>query len=95
MTATSIDMVLQQMSELAYAMVAVPSELRSIKCDLGEMKVTNSTPNMNNCLTNVLVLQPGNLTMSQHSPVAYTDQIRNKPPSQALVDQRLPAPDEM
>ena len=87
MTTTRIDIVLQRMSKLAYAMVVVQSELRSIKCDLGEMKVTNST--------NVHVLQPGNLSMPQLPRVSYTDQIHNNPPSQALVNQRLPGSDVM
>ena len=72
-------------------MVALQNELRSIKCDLGEMKVTNSTLNTNNCLTNVHDLQLGNLPMPQHPPISYTDQISNNPPSQASV---VRGPDE-
>ena len=93
MIVAGIDLVLQRMSELGYALVAVQNELRHVKWDLGEIKATNSTPNTNNCQTNVHVLQPDNLPMPQHPPVSYTDKIHNNPPSQASVDQRLPGSD--
>ena len=94
MTVTGIDMVLQRMSELANAMVAIQNEVRSVKWDLGEIKATNSTPNINNCLTNIHVFQQENLTMPQQPLVSYTNQIRNNPPSQASGEQRLVGPNE-
>ena len=70
-------------------MVCLQNELRSVKLDFGDIQVANTMLNMHNWLTNVHILQTGNLPVLQQPTVPHTDQIGNNPLSQALVDQLL------